>query len=66
MNFIYNGNDNKANPFYWAGLISIGNPNPIDIKQEKENGTLYLIMVGIILFIVGIMSVVVIKKKKFR
>jgi CHAT domain-containing protein len=64
LTLINNGDENSANPFYWAGFISIGNPNPIDLDVGKRNKKSYLFIIISVLFTIGIMTIIYIKHKQ--
>ncbi len=48
LKFLESADVIKANPFYWAGLVSIGNPNPITMSGGNH---LLIWMTGLVIFV---------------
>jgi CHAT domain-containing protein len=45
LNYLKNADEVKANPFYWAGFVSIGNTNPIQLKAKINYMLWFLVLI---------------------
>lgn len=59
LEYIQNCDESKADPFYWAGFVEVGNTAPIAFKSEKNNSSWFLSTIGLLL------GIIIISGKKY-